>query len=183
MLPENDSKIIVATILPKNATNQNISWKSNDNSVATIRDGKITGVKEGTTTIIASTLDGNYKKEIKVTVIKKDLFEKDTTAPVLKMVSIKSNNPNPAIAIKGNSITLTIVADENLSSAPSVIINDKVVSVSGSNNIYTATYNVTEDINEEKEISFKITNYSDVYLNTGLEITNTTDNSKVTLKK
>ena len=66
LLPENDSKIIVATILPKNATNQNISWKSNDNSVATIRDGKITGVKEGTTTIVASTLDGNYKKEIKV---------------------------------------------------------------------------------------------------------------------
>ena len=48
-----------ADTLPSNATNKEIIWKSGDDSVATVdKDGNITGVKVGSTNIIASTADG-----------------------------------------------------------------------------------------------------------------------------
>ena len=48
-----------ADTLPANATNKEIIWKSGDDSVATVdKDGNITGVKVGSTNIIASTADG-----------------------------------------------------------------------------------------------------------------------------
>ena len=182
-ISKNESKIIVATISPSNATNQKIYWKSTNSSIATVKDGKIAGIKVGETTITATTEDGNYSKEIKVKVIDASSTTKDTIPPVLNIVTIKSDDFNSSIATKGNTIVLTIVANENLSTAPSVEINGKVVSVIGNNNVYNAIYNVDEDIKEEKEVTFKITNYSDISQNTGEEVRKTTDGSKVTLKK
>ena len=49
-----ESKNVTATINPSNATDKNITWSSNDNSIATVSNGKITGVKVGTTTITAT---------------------------------------------------------------------------------------------------------------------------------
>ncbi|MBV7391217.1 Ig-like domain-containing protein [Enterococcus sp. ALS3] len=48
-----------AEVLPANAENQNISWSSSDESIATIdATGKVTGISEGVATITAITEDG-----------------------------------------------------------------------------------------------------------------------------
>ena len=47
-----------ATVLPKDAENKNVIWKSSDESIATVdQTGKVTGVAEGTATITATTED------------------------------------------------------------------------------------------------------------------------------
>ena len=53
-----------ATVLPIEAGNKNIIWTSFDETVATVVDGKVTGLKKGTTTITATSEDNN---EIKAT--------------------------------------------------------------------------------------------------------------------
>ena len=50
---------LTATITPDNATNQNVTWKSSDTKVATVDNGLVTAVAEGTATITVTTEDGN----------------------------------------------------------------------------------------------------------------------------
>jgi len=61
---------LVATISPIDALNKNVTWKSDNTSVATVNStGKITAVGIGTTTITITTLDGGYTRTCLVTVI------------------------------------------------------------------------------------------------------------------
>ena len=57
-----------ATVTPNNATNKNISWESDDESVATVVDGVVTAVGVGTATITVTTDDGSYTATCTVTV-------------------------------------------------------------------------------------------------------------------
>lgn len=50
---------LTATITPSNATNQNVTWESSDTKVATVDNGLVTAVAEGTATITVTTADGN----------------------------------------------------------------------------------------------------------------------------
>lgn len=59
---------LTATIAPADATDKTISWSSNNESVATVDDGVVTGVAAGTATITATTKDGNYTASCVVTV-------------------------------------------------------------------------------------------------------------------
>ena len=48
------SEALVVTFTPANATNKAITWSSNATSIATVSNGKVTGIKEGTATITAT---------------------------------------------------------------------------------------------------------------------------------
>ena len=63
------TQTIVATVEPENATNQNVRWGSDDEAVATVVNGKVTGVKKGTANITATTVDGGFSKKCAVTVV------------------------------------------------------------------------------------------------------------------
>ena len=49
---------LTATITPSNATNQNVTWESSDTKVATVDNGLVTAVAEGSATITVTTEDG-----------------------------------------------------------------------------------------------------------------------------
>ena len=59
---------LTATITPDNATNQNVTWKSSDTKVATVDNGLVTAVAEGTATITVTTEDGSKTARCTVTV-------------------------------------------------------------------------------------------------------------------
>ena len=68
-LTAGDEETLVATVLPVNATNKNVSWNSSDATVASVdSNGKVTALQAGTTNITVTTQDGNYTAVCGVTV-------------------------------------------------------------------------------------------------------------------
>ena len=61
------SALVVFT--PADATNQMVTWKSEDETIATVdANGVVTGIKVGTTTISATSMEGNYSDALVLTV-------------------------------------------------------------------------------------------------------------------
>lgn len=54
------TETLVATIDPAEAGNKSVTWASSDAAVATVVDGVVTGVSEGTATITVTTVDGGF---------------------------------------------------------------------------------------------------------------------------
>ena len=55
---EGDEFSLIATVTPEKATNKSIVWSSGDNTIATVEDGKVKALNEGTTKIFVKTEDG-----------------------------------------------------------------------------------------------------------------------------
>lgn len=64
-----ESAPLTVTILPSNASNKEVRWSSSDPSVATVNNGLVTAVGEGSATITATTVDGGRKASCSVTVL------------------------------------------------------------------------------------------------------------------
>ena len=63
---------ITANVLPEDADNKKINYKTENSSIAEVNaEGVITGIAEGNTNIIVSTEEGNFEKSIQVNVIRK----------------------------------------------------------------------------------------------------------------
>lgn len=61
-----------ATVAPTDATNKGLNWASTDKAIATVdNNGKVTGVKAGEATAVATTDDGGKTAEAKITVTEK----------------------------------------------------------------------------------------------------------------
>ena len=68
-LRPSESYQLTATVLPENATNKKVTWKSNDESVATVdQNGNVTAKTQGNATITVTSWDGNKESSCKVTV-------------------------------------------------------------------------------------------------------------------
>jgi uncharacterized protein YjdB len=61
-------KMLAAEITPADASNKNLSWTSDDESVAVVNNGAVTGVSGGTATITVETADGGITDTCIVTV-------------------------------------------------------------------------------------------------------------------
>ncbi len=90
---ETKSKTLTATVLPSDATNKNVTWKSNDKTIAKVNSsGNVTGVKPGTTYIVATSADGSFVARCKVTVV--DLI--NTTKVTLSKTSLSIKDGSTA---------------------------------------------------------------------------------------
>lgn len=71
-LVEGDTEELMATVMPENATDKGIEWKSDNESVATVsQTGLVTALKDGSATITVKTNDGGFRASCEVTVKKK----------------------------------------------------------------------------------------------------------------
>lgn len=62
------TETLTATVAPENATNKGVTWTTDKADVATVADGVVTAVAEGTATITATTTDGSFTANCTVTV-------------------------------------------------------------------------------------------------------------------
>lgn len=113
-ITEGDSYNLIATITPSEATNRTLTWSSNNENVAKVEDGKVTGLSEGTAIITVTTKDGNYSTSCRVTVSKKldtsddvkgDTDKKDTTISTEKLPQT-----GVSIALKISTFSVIIIA-------------------------------------------------------------------------
>ena len=104
------NETLTATVLPEDATNQNVTWKSDKPEIATVdANGKVTAVKVGEATITVTTEDGGKTATCKVTV-------SETSVAVT------------GVTLNKTALTLNIGASETLSAtvAPADATNKKV---------------------------------------------------------
>ena len=66
VLKEGESSSLTATVSPADATDQTIIWASSNTSIATVRDGNVTAVAEGSATITAKAGDKSAACEVTV---------------------------------------------------------------------------------------------------------------------
>ena len=67
LMPE-DKATLTATVSPDNAQNKNVTWTSDNENVAVVKNGEVTAMAEGTATITVITEDGQFTASCKVTV-------------------------------------------------------------------------------------------------------------------
>lgn len=66
---EGYTETLIATVLPANATVKDVTWESDDPSVASVDQiGTVTAIAAGTCTITVTTLDGDFTAECDITV-------------------------------------------------------------------------------------------------------------------
>lgn len=63
-----ESETLTATVTPADATNKNITWESSNPAVATVNNGQVKAIAEGSATITVKTVDGNKTATCSVTV-------------------------------------------------------------------------------------------------------------------
>ncbi len=134
-LDNNDVKMYVgdgytlkATITPNNTTSKNITWTSSNTSVATVSRGIIIALKEGTTTITASTNNGKTATA-KVTVSKK----------VIEPYSVSIDKKEATISVGGK---VTLIA----SITPYNATNKNITWTSSDNSIATVKSGVVTGV-------------------------------------
>lgn len=72
-LTEGDSYTLTATVAPSNATDKSLTWSSSNTSVATVDNGEVKAISQGTATITAKAKDGsNVSASCQITVKKAD---------------------------------------------------------------------------------------------------------------
>jgi uncharacterized protein YjdB len=109
---------LIATVAPANATNKSVSWRSSDETVATVSSsGEVTAVSAGTATITVATADGNRTAICVVTVttnkfpvaedyIIEELSQVHTGSPCPVIIKPKDGKSTGAVTIYyGNSTT------------------------------------------------------------------------------
>jgi hypothetical protein len=63
-----ETLVLTATVSPGDATNKDVTWSSNNQAVASVSDGVVSGVSAGSATITVTTVDGNKTATCAVTV-------------------------------------------------------------------------------------------------------------------
>ena len=98
-----DTHLLTVTVLPEYAVNKNVTWKSNDQTMATVNNGLVTAVAEGTTTITVTTEEGGFTATCVVNVLKKSSIETVESAsfniypnPVTDVLTIERTNADRA---------------------------------------------------------------------------------------
>ncbi|MCL1838222.1 MAG: Ig-like domain-containing protein [Propionibacteriaceae bacterium] len=110
------STTLTATITPANATNKNLSWASSNKTVATVNTkGVVTGIKQGTAQITATTADGS--KQAKATV---NVTPATATTSTLAVTGVNTV-PNPLAKGKPVTVTGTVSSNYKLASVTAKI--------------------------------------------------------------
>lgn len=132
VLSKGEQGKLVATVIPENATNPEIVWKSSNPSVATVdMNGNVNAVASGTTDVIAATTDGMVSTSCRVSV------NVNVSAILLSQSSItieKGKSIKLIAEVKPNDATdKKVIWDSNDSNIAEVDEYGNVTAINGGN--------------------------------------------------
>lgn len=115
------TELLVATVLPENADNKEVTWKSDNEKVACVdQSGKVTAVGEGTAKITATTMDNGFTAICEITVVNPE--------PEIDLSTFVFTLSNPAMSDERFQYTdLPITKQDDgtfVLSAPTYVIGD-----------------------------------------------------------
>ena len=135
---------LTATVAPSNATNKVVTWASDNGAVATVNNGVITAVGNGTANITVKTADGGKTATCKVTV---NIPVPVTPKPV-SVSSVSLNKTSATLTSKGATTTLTATVSPSNADNKSVTwsTDNSAVATVNSSGVVTAVGNGTANI-------------------------------------
>ena len=141
------TQTLTANVLPANATNKAINWSSSNTNVATVSQGVVSPVGQGSTTITASAEDGSgITSSISVTVSSDPGLVVDTltVSGVTSIVPYQSTYPIGTITVTANYTNLTsanVTANAIIGNPNTALLGQQTLSVSyeGQSTTYTVT--------------------------------------------
>jgi hypothetical protein len=100
-----DSETLTAAVTPPDATNQNVTWSSSNDRVASVSKGVVAGVSAGKAAITVTTDDGNWTAACEVTVSPKNITFKVDTIPA----QTYTGSPlQPAVTVRDGTAPLAL---------------------------------------------------------------------------
>lgn len=154
-----ESKKLVATVMPANATNKQVTWASDKPAVATVsQDGTVTAKEEGTAQITVKTVNGGKIARCKITVTAKDPtptaeFTVEMTHGEHGTISANPAIPASSKIAKDTSITFTAKADTGFSVDTWTITGGEILDGTGTEGSLTAKVKITA--NTKVNVTFK----------------------------
>lgn len=132
---------LTETISPAEATNKNVSWKSGNESVATVSDGVVTAVGAGTATITATTTDGAKEASCAVTVVPA-VVEVSNVLLGISSISVKMGESFTfAATVLPENATDKTISWESSNTAVATVANGVVTPESAGETTITVTSN------------------------------------------
>ncbi len=154
---------LFATVLPENAHDKTITWKSSDTTIATVENGKVTALKKGNAVITATS--GGKEATCEITI-----------KPVLYQVKIIGGSVSLTTAEAGDKIEITAAAAETGYEFDKWIYTSSTGTSASSINIEENTATKTSFTMPESNVSisssYKLINYQIVYKNVPEEVEN-----------
>lgn len=151
-----------AKVLPENATNKKVIWKSSDESIATIDEfGKVTAIAEGDVDITVTTDEGPFSAVCKLTV---------TPFVAVDVTGVELDKTNLLLVVQGSELlTATVAPDDATNSAVSWKSSNTSIADVNENGVVTAksagTASITvttEDGNKTAICEVLVVNESDI---------------------
>lgn len=129
-LIEGGTDTLTATVEPNNATNRNVTWSSDNPSVATVNNGVVSAVSEGTATITV-TAQGDSTKSASCTVT--------VTAAAVPVTGVTLNKTSTSLYVGDTeTLTATVAPDNATNKAVTWTSSDSTVATVDQNGVVTA---------------------------------------------
>ena len=137
-LVEGESETLVVTVNPEDATDKTVTWSSSNAQIATVdQNGKVTAVKEGTTTITVNA--GDKSASCVVTVNKKVIPVESIVLNKSTLTLDKGASETLIATVKPDDATdPTVTWTSSDEKVASVDANGKVVAIGGGGAVITA---------------------------------------------
>ncbi|NLY43091.1 MAG: PKD domain-containing protein, partial [Clostridiaceae bacterium] len=148
------SDILTATVVPEDAENKKVIWKSNNTNIVIVdQNGRVTGISPGTATVTVTTEEGNYSDTCIVTVFQpnvpvtgvtldKDavtLFEGEVQKLVATVLPYNASNKN----VTWNSANEDVAVVDQNGNITAIAAGIAVITVTTEDGGYTAECTVT----------------------------------------
>ena len=135
------NEMLIATVAPTNATNQNVIWSSSNPAIATVdTNGRVTALTAGITTITAVTDDGSHSATCVITVTPMSVTGVTLDRSTLQIFLGEASETLTATVLPTNATNRNVTWSSNNSAVATVNANGVVTAVSvGTANITVTT--------------------------------------------